>query len=38
MSYRDLRLLLESLFARLNAANAVPHPDEIWADYDQDIS
>ena len=33
MSYRNLRALLERLFARLNAANAVPSPDEVARDY-----
>ena len=37
MSYHDLGDLLERLFARLNAANAVPSPTEVWADCVQDI-
>jgi hypothetical protein len=37
MSYHDLRVLLEKLFARLNAANVVPSPGEVWADFAQDI-
>lgn len=37
MSYHALRVLLEGLFARLNAANVVPSPGEVWADCFQDI-
>jgi superfamily II DNA or RNA helicase len=37
MSYHALGVLLEGLFARLNAANVVPSPDEVWADCIQDI-
>jgi hypothetical protein len=37
MSYHDLRVLIERLFARLNAANVVPSPGEVWAECIQDI-
>ncbi len=38
MSYPALRVLLERLFAQLNAANAVPSPDAVWRDYATDIN
>ncbi|NEQ64875.1 MAG: hypothetical protein F6K21_05110 [Symploca sp. SIO2D2] len=38
MSYQDLRALLKRLFARLNDANGVPHPEDIWADYQRHIN
>lgn len=38
MSYRDLGVLLEDLCARLNAANAVLSPNEVWAEYGQRIN
>ena len=38
MSYTELYNLLAQLFTRINASNAVPNPDEIWRDYEQDIN
>jgi len=38
MSYTNLCNLLERLFARVNAANAVPVPSEIWERYGDEIT
>lgn len=37
MSYTDLRALLEQIFSRLNSANGVPNPNEVWSEYAQNI-
>lgn len=38
MSHCALGILLARLFAKLNAANAVPQPDEVWQELGQQIN